>query len=82
MVISPRMQSQYKEETSIKLCIYPRLEPEHSDASPPPVIFTCDGTIHNRIFIKVYCLTRYIFSFVPCRTRNSSCYIRTGRAFD
>lgn len=47
MVISSRMRSQYKEDTSIKLCIYPQLDNSDStEPNQPPVIFTCDGKTH------------------------------------
>lgn len=44
MVISPRMQSSYKEKTSIKICVYPQMEISgKSENANSPIIFTSDG---------------------------------------
>lgn len=48
LVVSPMMSYKYREDTSIKLCVFPHF---NGADSSKPITFTCDGKVLS-FFIK------------------------------
>lgn len=61
LVVSPMMNYKYRDETSIKLCVFPCFEEVNTHK---PVFFTCDGKAYNISVNKITSCFVVNFSYI------------------